>query len=319
MRRNRGRQDILVPQLANPYFHELVKAIGLGAGQDGYRMLVSESDERVADEPDLAASLYAHADGVILCSPRMPDEVLAGVAVGCPRMLCVNRIPPAGVLTGVAYNSFSAAFDICRLLGLRDGLVVLTKSDLVDRDTVELVSLEVRELVAGTFLAHAPIVAASAVTGAGLDEVRAELVALARRLPSRRASGVVRLPIDRVFSVKGFGTVVTGTLVGGRVAVDDELVLLPSGRPVKVRGLQGHGAALPAAEAAQRLADYVHEMGYTHVESLAGGFERWRRTSYLDFWALDVTLDLDRVDGLERGRGDRTELARGNGHDSGHR
>lgn len=111
-----GMVGILVPQLANPYFHELVKAIGLGAGQDGYRMLVSESDERVGDEPDLAASLYAHADGVILCSPRMPDEVLAGVAAGCPRMLCVNRIPPAGVLTGVACNTFSAAFDICRLL-----------------------------------------------------------------------------------------------------------------------------------------------------------------------------------------------------------
>ena len=89
-----GMVGILVPQLSNPYFHELIKAIGLGAGQDGYRMLVLESDERVADEPDLAASLYAHADGVILCSPRMSDESLAALAVGRPHMLCVNRIPP---------------------------------------------------------------------------------------------------------------------------------------------------------------------------------------------------------------------------------
>ncbi len=111
-----GMVGILVPQLANPYFHGLIKAIGLGAGQDGYRMLVLESDERVADEPDLAASLYDHADGVILCSPRMSDEDLATLATGRPCLLCVNRIPPAGVLPGVACNSFSPMFDMCRVL-----------------------------------------------------------------------------------------------------------------------------------------------------------------------------------------------------------
>ncbi len=111
-----GMVGILVPQLANPYFHLLIKAIGLGAGQDGYRMLVLESDERVGDEPDLVASLYAHVDGVILCSARMSDEQLTALAVGRPHMLCVNRIPPAGVLSGVACNSFSPMFDMCRVL-----------------------------------------------------------------------------------------------------------------------------------------------------------------------------------------------------------
>nr|MCU0282229.1 LacI family transcriptional regulator [Acidimicrobiia bacterium] len=91
-----GMVGVLVPQLANPYFHEVIKAIGAGAEQDGYRMLILESDERAADEPDLAASLYAHADGVILCSPRMSDESLHTLSADRPRMLCVNRIP-AGV------------------------------------------------------------------------------------------------------------------------------------------------------------------------------------------------------------------------------
>jgi selenocysteine-specific elongation factor len=145
-------------------------------------------------------------------------------------------------------------FDICRLLGIRDGLVVLTKADLVDADTIELVGLEVRDLVNGSFLERAPIVAASAVTGAGLDVVRAAISDLAARLPARQAAGAVRQPLDRVFSVRGFGTVVTGTLVSGRIRVDDDLVLLPSGRRVKVRGLQGHGRPLESADAGQRLA-----------------------------------------------------------------
>jgi LacI family repressor for deo operon, udp, cdd, tsx, nupC, and nupG len=111
-----GMVGILVPQLSNPYFHELIKAIGFGAGQDGYRMLVLESDERIADEPDLAASLYAHADGVILCSPRLSDDSLTALAAGRPHMLCVNRIPPAGVLSGVACDSYTPLFEMCRLL-----------------------------------------------------------------------------------------------------------------------------------------------------------------------------------------------------------
>src|SRR5438093_2524612 len=118
-------------------------------------------------------------------------------------------------------------FDICRLLRVRSGLVALTKSDLADAETLELARLEVRELVAGSFLDGAPIVPVSAKTGDGLEGVRAALVDVSRRTPARDGRGVTRLPIDRVFSMKGFGTVVTGTLVSGRVAVDDELLVAP--------------------------------------------------------------------------------------------
>lgn len=111
-----GMVGVLVPQLSNPYFHEVIKAIGAGAEQDGYRMLILESDERAADEPDLAASLYTHADGVILCSPRMSDEDLQRLATDCPRTICVNRIPVGIGFPAVAYDSYSPMLEICGLL-----------------------------------------------------------------------------------------------------------------------------------------------------------------------------------------------------------
>jgi selenocysteine-specific elongation factor len=145
-------------------------------------------------------------------------------------------------------------FEICRLLHVPAGLVVMTKADLVDADTLDVVRLEVQELVAGSFLEGAPIVAVSAKTGSGLPELRATLASLASRAVPRRADGPPRLPIDRVFTMRGFGTVVTGTLVAGRIRHDDELRLLPSGRAVKVRGLQVHGRTCPEAMAGQRVA-----------------------------------------------------------------
>lgn len=146
-------------------------------------------------------------------------------------------------------------FEICRLLRIPAGVIALTKADLVDADTLELSRLETRELVSGTFLQDAPIVAVSARTGSGLPELRAALAALAARVPERaRGSGAVRLPVDRVFSMKGFGTVVTGTLVSGTLRQDDELVVAPAGRRVKVRGVQVHGRSQPSASAGHRVA-----------------------------------------------------------------
>jgi len=145
-------------------------------------------------------------------------------------------------------------FDICRLLQVPSGLVVMTKSDLVDASTLEVVRLEVRDLVAGSFLEAAPIVAVSARTGAGLPDLRRTLAGLARSARTRSPEGPPRLPIDRVFSMKGFGTVVTGTLIGGRIRIDDELVVQPSGRTAKVRGLQVHGERRAEAIAGQRVA-----------------------------------------------------------------
>jgi selenocysteine-specific elongation factor len=145
-------------------------------------------------------------------------------------------------------------FEICRLLGVSNGLVAITKSDLADADTIELVRMETRELVAGSFLADAPILPLSARTGAGMDAFRDALIALARRAPRRAATGGVRMPIDRAFSVKGFGVVVTGTLLSGRLRADDELAVLPGERRVKVRGVQVHGASAADAQAGQRVA-----------------------------------------------------------------
>jgi len=145
-------------------------------------------------------------------------------------------------------------FDICRLLRVPAGFVALTKSDLADADMLELARLEVRELVAGSFLDGAPIVPVSARTGDGLDAFRQALVQVSRAVQGRASQGVIRLPIDRVFSMKGFGTVVTGTLVSGRIAVDDELMIAPGDRIVKVRGVQVHGERQTDTVAGQRSA-----------------------------------------------------------------
>ena len=145
-------------------------------------------------------------------------------------------------------------FDICRLLGVQRGVVVLTKSDLVDRDTLDLVRLEVEDYLRGSFLENAPIVAVSAKTRAGLDELRNVLLEQARQLPGKDSQREFRLPIDRAFAVKGFGSVVTGTLIGGHVAPDDEVELFPSGVKLRVRGVQSGGKSVSRADAGQRTA-----------------------------------------------------------------
>ena len=180
-------------------------------------------------------------------------------------------------------------FDICRLLGVSTGVVALTKVDLVDSDTVELVQLETAELVVGSFLEGAAVVPVSARTGDGLAEVRSALFEMARQVVNRSSRGAVRLPIDRAFSVKGFGTVVTGTLVSGRVTVDETLTVLPSGRDIKVRGLQVHGAAQAVAVAGQRVAANlsgvdVSEIARGDTVVSPGCFEATRR--------VDAVLDL---------------------------
>jgi selenocysteine-specific elongation factor len=161
-------------------------------------------------------------------------------------------------------------FAICRLLQVRSGLIALTKSDLVDAGTLELARLDARELVAGSALAAAPIVAVSSKIGAGLDALRHALAAVAAAAPGRAGDGAPRLPIDRVFSMRGFGTVVTGTLTSGtlRAGGDEDLVVLPSGRRVKVRGLQVHGAARLSAAAGRRVAV---NLGGVDVNEIARG------------------------------------------------
>jgi len=144
--------------------------------------------------------------------------------------------------------------DILRLLGVRAGLVALTKSDMVEPDWLPLVQEEVREFVAGTFLETAPIIPVSSKTGAGLDELKAALALLAEAAAEKKRDGAFRLPVDRVFTVAGFGTVVTGTLLAGEIRIGDELELLPKGIGGRVRGIQAHGSKADSGQAGQRLA-----------------------------------------------------------------
>ncbi len=146
-------------------------------------------------------------------------------------------------------------FDILQLLGVRRGITVLTKSDAVDAETLGVVRLEVEEFLRGTFLDNPQsIIAVSSLTGAGLDDLKRAMVATAAEVQPRDAHALARLPIDRVFTMKGFGTVVTGTLVAGTIRHEDELEVFPGGRHVRVRGVQVHGQKAEEAIAGQRTA-----------------------------------------------------------------
>ncbi|HTO91854.1 MAG TPA: selenocysteine-specific translation elongation factor [Candidatus Sulfotelmatobacter sp.] len=143
---------------------------------------------------------------------------------------------------------------IVKLLGISRGIVVLTKRDLVEADWLEMVKRDVRALLAGTALSSAPMIEFSAVTGAGTAELLAELDRQLGSLGNRAAHEPARLPVDRVFTVEGFGTVVTGTLWRGRVATGDLLQLLPADLELRVRRVQVHGQTVDAALAGQRTA-----------------------------------------------------------------
>jgi len=145
-------------------------------------------------------------------------------------------------------------FDICRLLGISRGIVALTKTDLVAADAAGLAKLEAEELLLGSSLEGSPIVEVSAKTGAGLDLLRQELLRAAESVAGKDAGGYLRLPIDRAFAMKGFGTVVTGTLVSGTLRPEDEVELFPVQRRVRVRGLHSGWAAVEQAVAGQRTA-----------------------------------------------------------------
>lgn len=145
-------------------------------------------------------------------------------------------------------------FDICRLLAVEHGLTVLTKSDLVDQETLEVVRLEVADFLRESFLENAPIIPVSSLRGAGLDELKRQLVRISEQTPAKNSQAITRMPIDRVFTMKGFGTVVTGTLVSGTIKKEDQLELFPAARRVRVRGVQVHGAVAEQAIAGERTA-----------------------------------------------------------------
>ena len=158
--------------------------------------------------------------------------------------------------------------EILRLLGLAGGVVVVTKCDLVEPGWIDLVEEEIRALVRGTFLEGAAIVRTSSATGQGLDELRRALEALCAAVEPRGDSGVFRMAIDRSFTVAGHGTVVTGTVASGSVAVGDELDWLPAGRPVRVRGLHRHDRPVPRIGRGARAA--INLAGVHHAEIRRG-------------------------------------------------
>ena len=159
-------------------------------------------------------------------------------------------------------------FEICRLLGLGAGMVVLTKSDLADPETLELARLEAEELVAGSFLEGSPIIETSSVSRKGFGEVKRALNSIAERIPERRDRHVPFLPIDRSFALRGFGTVVTGTLSGAELVTGSDVEILPQGRRVRIRGLQTHGRQVERAMPGQRVA--VNLAGIDHDEVRRG-------------------------------------------------
>ncbi len=146
-------------------------------------------------------------------------------------------------------------FDILQLLGVQRGITVLTKSDAVEAETLDVVRLEAEDFLRGTFLAEpAPVIAVSSLTGAGLDELKRAIVDVAMKSQPRDTRAITRFPIDRVFTMKGFGTVVTGTLIAGTIRHEQEFEVLPAGRRVRVRGIQVHGKMAEQAVAGQRTA-----------------------------------------------------------------
>lgn len=180
-------------------------------------------------------------------------------------------------------------FEICRLLGVNRGIIALTKSDLVDADTLSLAKMDVQDYVRGSFLGQAPIVAVSSKTGAGLAELKSALVLEGNLAAGKDSGGLFRLPVDRAFSIKGFGTVVTGTLLEGSVAAGDEVELLPAKTRLRVRGVQSGGKATERAGAGQRTAINLAGIEHTAVKrgmvlTAPGRFRATHR--------LDVRLEL---------------------------
>jgi len=144
--------------------------------------------------------------------------------------------------------------EICSLLGIEHGVIVLTKIDMVDADWLELVVEDIRDYMRGSFLEDAPILQVSSTSGEGVSEFTDELDKICADIPQRPSGDLFRLPIDRVFTMKGFGTVITGTLISGRVKTGDTIALYPSGTASKVRGIQVHNQSVETAEAGMRTA-----------------------------------------------------------------
>ncbi len=179
-------------------------------------------------------------------------------------------------------------FEICRLLGIRKGLVVLTKTDLVEPEWLEMVREDIGDFFRDTFLESAPMVEFSAVDNSGRDQVVAAIDRLVADSDFFAATGPFRLPVDRIFSIKGFGAVVTGTAISGRIAVTDEIVIYPEGKKGRIRGIQFHSRSVEAAEAGHRTAINIQGMD---KEEIHRGEVLATAGCLLPSWLLDVEMN----------------------------
>jgi selenocysteine-specific elongation factor len=179
--------------------------------------------------------------------------------------------------------------EICQLLGVTTGLVALTKADMVEPDWLEMVEDEVATYLEPTFLGDAPVIAVSSHTGQGLGELKDALRELVAGFTPRRRSDLFRLPVDRVFTMKGHGTVVTGTMVSGAVSVGEDVLLYPGGTQTKVRGLQSHGETVETAQAGRRTAVNLHGL---EVDDVRRGDVLARPGTLFpaDVWDIELTV-----------------------------
>lgn len=223
------------------------------------RALTGTDTDRLKEEKERGITIelgFAHLD--LPCGHRLGivdvpghEKFIRNMVAGAAGMDFVAFIIAAdeGIMPQTVEH-----FDICRLLGVQDGLIILTKKDMVDQEWLEMVEEEVREFFRDSFLAAAPIVAVDSLRGEGIDTIIKLLDAKVRDFPFHEEYGPFRLAVDRVFSMKGFGTVITGTSLTGRVTVGEELMFYPSGLSAKIRGIQVHGQDVRLVEAGHRTA-----------------------------------------------------------------
>ena len=177
---------------------------------------------------------------------------------------------------------------ICSLLGIRSGLVALTKIDMVENDWLELVKTEIQDFLKGTFLEGVPVIPVSALKQKGIDELTAALDTVVQNIPKKNDCGIFRLPVDRVFTMKGFGTVVTGTLISDSISVGEDVLILPEEINTRIRGIQVHNQPTQEATAGQRTA--INLQGI-EKESLQRGDVLARYGTIVPSIRLDVYID----------------------------
>jgi selenocysteine-specific elongation factor len=263
------------------------------------RALTGVDTDRLAEEKRRGISIdlgFAHLDlptGVSISFIDVPghERFIKNMLAGASGIQAVLLIVAADESVKPQTREH---FDICRLLGLRHGFIVLTKCDLATAEQIQSARADVEALCKDSFLSGAPVVEVSSITGVGLDDVRKRLERLSTAVGEITGKGIARLPVDRSFSMKGFGTIVTGTLSGGRLRADETVYLHPAAKTLRIRGIQVHSQAVEQAEAGQRVA-----VNLAGIESAAIERGQVLTTSELVQPSARLSITLDWLPGYE--------------------